>query len=69
MSSCTNFIVFLFWKNLNSSYFYFFERGEINLTKTDFVNGQDSWFQLQSREYRVDKVHGDIELKFSLLYI
>ena len=43
-------------------------RGEVTLTKNDFVNGQDSWFALQSREYRVDKVHGDIELRFALMY-
>lgn len=43
-------------------------RGEINITKNDMINGSDSWFQLQSREYRVDKVHGDIELRFACMY-
>lgn len=32
------------------------------------MHNQDSWFQLQAREYRDDKVHGDIELRFVLLY-
>lgn len=42
--------------------------GEVNVLKSDFVNNKESWFQLQTREYRNDRVHGDVQLMFRLYY-
>jgi len=42
--------------------------GEVRLNKNDFVNGAESWYPLQSRQGRYDRVHGDILLRFSLVY-
>jgi len=40
--------------------------GEVRCNKNDFVNGSESWFPLQSRQGRYDKVHGDVLLRFAL---
>jgi hypothetical protein len=45
-----------------------FFRGEIKLTAKDFVDGNESWFALEAREHKADKVHGDILLRFKLCY-
>jgi len=42
--------------------------GEIRLNKNDFVNGAESWYPLQSRQGRYDRVHGDILIRLSLNY-
>jgi len=41
--------------------------GEVRLNKKDFINGSESWFPLQSRQGRYDRVHGDILIRFTVL--
>jgi len=42
--------------------------GEVRVNKNDFVNNAESWYPLQSRQGRYDRVHGDILLRFMLHY-
>jgi len=43
-------------------------QGEIRLNKKDFINGSESWFPLQSRQGRYDRISGDVLLRFTLHY-
>jgi hypothetical protein len=39
--------------------------GEVRLSKGDFERGGENWYQLQSRNFRHDRVHGDILLRIT----
>jgi len=41
--------------------------GEVRLNKKDFINGAESWFPIQSRQGRYDKISGDILIRFSIM--
>ncbi len=42
--------------------------GEVRLTSTEFVNGNDRWYTLQSRDYKSDRVHGELHLRIQTYY-
>lgn len=47
---------------------YFFVRGEAKLRSSTFLDGNETWFPLEGREHKMDKVHGDVLLRFKLCY-
>jgi hypothetical protein len=42
--------------------------GEVRLYGRDIVHGEERWYALQSRDYRYDRVHGEICLRFACYY-
>jgi len=42
--------------------------GEVRLTSAEFVNGNDRWYTLQSRDYKTDRVHGELHLRIQTFY-
>lgn len=41
--------------------------GEVRLNKQDFDSPGERWYQLNSRTYRNDTVHGDLLIKITCL--
>jgi len=42
--------------------------GEVRLSGKDIEHGAEHWYALQSRDYRSDRVQGEICLKFACYY-
>lgn len=45
-----------------------FIRGEVKIFAKDVLDGNETWFPLEGREHKLDKVHGDVLLRFKLCY-